>query len=88
MPFGLHSAAFWLVLVPFAALAALWLQWGVPGLMAGFLAGTAMSAAIMCVRFHALTQRPLPGAGGTATSPSPASDGDRAPVPLAARKGN
>ncbi|MFW6027465.1 MAG: MATE family efflux transporter, partial [bacterium] len=57
-PFAFHSGAFWLVLVPLAAVTALGLDWGVPGLMTGFLAGTALSSGIMCLRFHFLS-RPL-----------------------------
>jgi multidrug resistance protein, MATE family len=66
LPFALHSAAFWLVLAPLAAFAALELDWGVPGLMTGFLAGVALSASIMCLRFHALSRplsSPVSGAG-------------------------
>lgn len=60
-PFALHSGAFWFVLVPIAAAAALGMERGVPGLMTGFLTGTALSAGAMCLRFYVLTRPPRTG---------------------------
>ncbi|MFP3943262.1 MAG: MATE family efflux transporter [Alphaproteobacteria bacterium] len=76
-PFAFHSGAFWFVLVPLAAVLSLEMGRGVPGLMTGFLAGTALSASIMCVRFHALTRRR--GAGRTAGSERPGEHTETAP---------
>ncbi|MBM3489221.1 MAG: MATE family efflux transporter [Alphaproteobacteria bacterium] len=59
VPLALHSAAFFLLMLPLAAWLGLGLGWGAPGLMAGAWVGVSLAALLLGLRFNHISRRPV-----------------------------
>lgn len=57
VPTAMHLCSFLLVMAPSAALFALHLDWGVPGLFAGAFAGVSVAALLLSLRFRVIGRR-------------------------------
>jgi MATE family multidrug resistance protein len=59
VPLALHSAAFFLLMLPLAAWLGLGLRLGAPGLMAGAWAGVSLAALLLGLRFNHISRLPV-----------------------------
>jgi MATE family multidrug resistance protein len=59
IPTSMHLCSFLVVMIPAAALFALKLDYGVPGLMMGTFAGVCCAAVLLWLRFFVISKREI-----------------------------